>query len=107
MANYVSDYNIFIANWLKNLNLYEKKVPNKVIMNGADSKLFDKKNYTPWNLKDTLKIVTHHWGGNYMKGFDVYEKIDLLVKSNNLKNKIKFTYIGNLPKNLNFQILLI
>ena len=23
-----------------------------------------------------LKIVTHHWSGNWMKGFDIYEKLD-------------------------------
>ena len=102
LANYASDFNVFIANWLMDLSIYEKKTPKKVIMNGANNKLFNNNN-SSWNSKDTLKIVTHHWGGNYMKGFDVYQKLDKLVKDKSLKTKLKFTYIGNLPKNISFQ----
>ena len=28
--------------------------------------------------KMPLSLVTHHWGGNRLKGFDVYEYIDKL-----------------------------
>ncbi len=38
-----------------------------------------------------------------MKGFDVYKKIDILIEQSKWKNKIKFTYIGNLPRNFTFK----
>ena len=30
-----------------------------------------------------VNIVTHHWSDNYLKGFDVYDKLDEFVKENN------------------------
>ena len=38
-----------------------------------------------------------------MKGFDVYKKLDDLLSTSEWKNKIEFTYIGNLPKGFNFK----
>ena len=58
----------------------------------------------PWDRKEKLKIVTHHWGANWNKGFDIYSKIDNLIGKTEWKNKIDFTYIGNLPNNFNFEI---
>ena len=38
-----------------------------------------------------------------MKGFDVYTKLDELLYDKKLKKKFKFTYVGNLPKNVYFK----
>tara|TARA_Y100001978_G_scaffold182079_1_gene178705 strand:- start:76 stop:666 length:591 start_codon:yes stop_codon:yes gene_type:complete len=38
-----------------------------------------------------------------MKGFHVYRKLDMLLNSPEWKDKIEFTYIGNLPKGFNFK----
>ena len=44
------------------------------------------KNNIKWDKKGPLKLVTHHWGGNYMKGFDIYKKLDTLESTiNNLR----------------------
>tara|TARA_B100000212_G_C27314617_1_gene507336 strand:- start:21 stop:1094 length:1074 start_codon:yes stop_codon:yes gene_type:complete len=102
-ANYCSDYTIFISSWLKNLDIYHKNIPSKVIHNGSDEKIFSSKTNLPWNKKEPLKIVTHHWSPNKMKGFDVYSKLDQLIKNTDLGNKIEFTYIGNLPKGFTFK----
>ena len=67
------------------------------------NKLFNLKNNVEWDKKGPLKLVTHHWGGNYMKGFDVYSKLDNLLSSKELNKHINFTYIGNLPKNFYFR----
>ena len=103
LANYSADHTIFIASWLKDLNLIQKKANYNVILNGGNNKLFNMRNNVEWDKKD-IKLVTHHWGGNYMKGFDVYNKLDVLLSSNKLKKKINFTYIGNLPKNFILKI---
>ena len=49
-----------------------------------------------------MRIVTHHWGANWNKGFETYKKIDELLENKLWKNKIEFMYIGNLPKGFTF-----
>lgn len=101
-ANYSADFTVFIASWLKNLDLFQKGKPSKVILNGGDKEFF--RNYSKnWDSKSPLKIVTHHWSPNKMKGFDVYKKLDNLLSSSEWKKRIEFTYIGNLPKGFKFK----
>ena len=102
-ANYFSDHTVFISKYLKKLDIYQKDLPSSVIYNGCDEKYFNCKNNSLWNKKYPLKIVTHHWSPNKMKGFDVYAKIDQLINETDLANKIEFTYIGNLPKGFTFK----
>ena len=102
-SNYFADHTIFISNWLKSLDIYQKGIPNTVILNGADENIFLEANNYKWNKKDRLKIVTHHWSANKMKGFDVYAKLDNLLLSKYWSDKIEFTYIGNLPKGFSFK----
>ena len=102
-ANYCSDHTIFISNWLKKLDIYQKNIQSSVIYNGCNTEIFNSKNNFPWNKKEPLKIVTHHWSPNKMKGFDVYIKLDQLINDTDLGNKIEFTYIGNLPKGFSFK----
>ena len=103
LANYSADHTVFIASWLKALNLTQKNIKSSVILNGGNNKLFNIRNNINWDQKEPLKLVTHHWGGNYMKGFDVYKKLDNLLYSKKLKKKFNFTYIGNLPKNVSLK----
>ncbi|MBO8230531.1 hypothetical protein CU313_06805 [Prochlorococcus marinus str. MU1404] len=103
LSNYCADFTIYISSWLKNLDLCQKDKPSKVILNGADKKVF--KNYTNnfWDGSTPLKIVTHHWSPNKMKGFDVYKKLDRLLSSPKWRKLIEFSYIGNLPKGFRFK----
>lgn len=103
LSNYAADFTIFIASWLKDLNISEIDKDNAVILNGGDNQLFNINNNIEWNNEEPLKIVTHHWGGNYMKGFDVYKKLDKLLAKRSFRKKFKFTYIGNLPKDVYFR----
>ena len=50
-----------------------------------------------------LKIVTHHWGSNWNKGFDVYKKLDDLLVDDYWGKLIDFKYIGNLPEGFKFK----
>tara|TARA_B100000131_G_scaffold322880_1_gene378544 strand:- start:1539 stop:2648 length:1110 start_codon:yes stop_codon:yes gene_type:complete len=99
------DINIYVSDWLK--EIYEDYDLNKkrhhVIKGGPDEKIFNNQNKVYWDKKTKLKVVTHHWSSNWMKGFDVYRKLDQLLSKDYIKQKLEFTYIGNLPKNFTFQ----
>ncbi len=103
-ANKIADYTIFVSEWLQ--NLYENqginKKNNKVILAGANKKIFNSNDKAIWNNEKKLKIVTHHWGANWNKGFKIYQKIDNLLNDEFWKKRIDFTYIGNLPNKFKF-----
>ena len=104
-ANYVADYTIFVGSWLKQLDVWKKKtsVDSCVILNGANEDIFNSIGHQPWNGSGVLKLVTHHWGANWNKGFDVYTKLDELLLQGPWSKKLEFTYIGNLPKGFKFK----
>ena len=101
-----SDYLVFIASWLKplmeNTGLGKNK-PGQVILNGADENIFNMEDKMSWNGKEKMKIVTHHWGGNYLKGHDIYKKLDDLLALRKFKDKFEFTFIGNYPKDISYK----
>ena len=103
ISNCCSDFNIFIASWLKDLDIVQKNKPFKVILNGGDREIFRNYNNNFWDSISPLKIVTHHWSPNVMKGFNVYKELDDLMNHPEWKKKIKFTYIGNLPYGFKFK----
>ena len=104
-ANKVADYTVFVSTWLK--NLYENQgistKNNHVVLAGANKEIFNNNDYVPWDGSEEMRIVTHHWGASWNKGFDVYTNLDKLISSKKWQNKISFTYIGNLPKNFKFE----
>ena len=104
-ANKTADYTVFVSNWLKQLYI-EQGIGEKekhVIYAGANENIFNSEGLTTWDKKSKLKIVTHHWGANWNKGFDIYEKIDQLMNNDIWKTKIDFMYIGNTPKRFEFK----
>ena len=102
-ANYSADYTVFIASWLRNLDIYHKDKPSQVILNGGDREIFKNYSNNYWNGEIPLKIVTHHWSPNKMKGWDVYKRLDDMISNSRWNNLIEFTYIGNLPKGFIFK----
>ncbi len=104
-VNKSADFTVFVSTWL--MELFEKQGLNtlnkKVILAGANEKIFNHSDFTPWNSAEKLKIVTHHWGANWNKGFDVYQKIDNMLSEKYWNEKIEFTYIGNVPKDFLFK----
>jgi hypothetical protein len=101
-ANYVADHTVFIATWLRDLDLWARQGESSVILNGADTAIFHPGPTPPWNGLEPLRLVTHHWGGNRMKGFDVYEAIDRMLDAPAWRERLAFTYIGNLPDGFGF-----
>jgi len=102
-TNYCADFTVFISSWLKNLDIYNKHKPNRVILNGGDTNIFQVDEEISWKSDEPLKLVTHHWSPNLMKGFDVYKQIDDSLNDKEFINKIEFTYIGNLPNGFKFK----
>lgn len=99
LANLIMDHTIYIASWLVDLFKNQGLTFTKnysVIKNGADSSIFTFQKKT-LNPKKKIKLVTHHWGGNYMKGWDVYAMIDTLLNDSIFASKYEFHYIGNIP----------
>ena len=101
-ANYCADHTVFVATWLRNLSIWRRTTPDSVILSGADAKIFNRTACRRWDGHEPLRLVTHHWGGNRMKGFDVYEAIDSMLAQEEWKGRIEFTYIGNLPVGFSF-----
>lgn len=105
-ASKYTDYIVYISSWLrrlfeiKNINA---KIPAEVILNGADPKQFNTNDKADWNHIDKLKIVTHHWGGNFFKGHDIYQKLDRLLDTPYYRQHFEFTFIGQLPNNIQYR----
>lgn len=104
IANYCADHTVFVGSWLRALPVWQGSSDYSVIMNGADPLVFYPDDRRPeWSADAPLSLVTHHWGGNWMKGFDIYERIDRLLDDEEWCRKIRFSYIGNLPKGFHFR----
>ena len=104
-ANKVADHSIFVSGWLKTLYINQgfNRRNSTVIYAGADKSIFNRDSYKEWDKKNPLKIVTHHWGANWNKGFEYYLLLDSYMEKTKWKDKIEFTYIGNIPKNVKFK----
>lgn len=104
-ANYCADHTVFVGGWLKELPVWQNRPGGRcsVITNGADARIFNPSGWQPWRGQGPLKLVTHHWGGNWMKGFDIYQQLDGLLAEPAWMGRIEFTYVGNLPRGFVFR----
>jgi glycosyltransferase involved in cell wall biosynthesis len=104
-ANKTADGTVFVSNWLKNLFVKQgiKNQNLNVILGGADSEIFNSKLKENHIEGEKFKIVTHHWGNNWNKGFDIYSRLDTLLENSAWRSRIDFTYVGNLPKDFEFK----
>jgi len=102
--NSLADYTIFISKFVKEIfKKYGMKVDqnSKIVLNGGDTNIFYPNELE--NNNNKIKIITHHWSSNYMKGFDIYERLDQLLNTKPFNDLFEFTYIGNIPLGLNFK----
>lgn len=105
-ANQTAHHTVFISSFLRDLyirNGFDPEHPHSVILNGADAKVFTPEGRSAWKQNEKLKIVTHHWSNAYTKGFDIYERLDLLLGAKPFSDLFEFTFIGNIPKGLQFK----
>jgi len=99
------DFTIFIAEWLRDYHAarwFDTARPHAVVYNGADPAVFHPIGQRPWNSPEPLRIVTHHWSNNPLKGFDVYEEVDRLLAAGQLPG-FEFWVIGRWPENIQWK----
>lgn len=103
-ANYAADVTVFVGRWLADLPIWQSQLraPWHVIRNGADQRVFHARWQRPWDGATPLRVVTHHWGYHENKGFDVYRAIDAALAREPWRERLRFTYVGQLPKGFAF-----
>ena len=96
-ASNSADQVVFVSSWMENiyLNLGMDKNKTSVILSGSNSKIFNETNSSYLNNEEKIKLFTHHWSSHRNKGFDIYEYINNLLFTEKWKNKLEFTYVGN------------
>ena len=72
-------------------------------MGGPDNQIFNNKDLIKLSKDKKIKIVTHHWSSNYLKGMDIYKQLDELLLHDEWGSKLEFTYIGNLSDDVVFK----
>lgn len=104
-ANICADHTVFVSKWLMELFQHHgiKSQSYSYIRNGSNTKFFNDHGYSRWMENGPLKLVTHHWGGGWMKGFDIYQRFDDLLGDSEIAHQFEFTYIGNLPSNFSYK----
>ena len=104
-ANRCADYTVFISSFLQNLFIAKgfKSSTSSVILNGGTREIFHGTEGEKWSGNGPVNIVTHHWGDNWLKGFDIYKKLDEMLSQKKWKKLISFTYIGHLPDGFQFK----
>ena len=93
-ANKISDASIFVSSWLRDLYKNQGLTSENsfVVLAGADENIFNSENFNSWDGKSKLKIITHHWGANWNKGFEIYLLLDKLLGHEKFNEKFSFTY---------------
>ena len=105
IANYVADATVCVGSWMLDLDLVRQEHRSRYVsvLNGGRTEIFHAEGHVPWDGNGPLRLVTHHWGGHWMKGFDVYSLLDQQLADPEWRDKIDFTYIGNVPSGFRFE----
>tara|TARA_R110000803_G_scaffold207155_2_gene274897 strand:+ start:349 stop:1278 length:930 start_codon:yes stop_codon:yes gene_type:complete len=93
-SNLIADKTVFISEWLAKYFI-DKGFSGDydIVYNGCDLNNFNPKSESSKNKK--LKVVTHHWSDNWLKGFDIYTAIDKYLSAS---DQFEFTYVGRYNK---------
>lgn len=89
-----SDEVIFVSDWTRKSIGYNGKCH---IVYNHPAPEFMKARRKPTEISKKIKIVTHHWSDNLMKGFELYRALDKYIGEN---GKIEFTYCGRWPSEI-------
>ncbi len=104
-ANQCADYTVFNSEWLARYHAkwHPAKKPQCVIYNGADTRIYHPLGGARWDGKEPLRVVTHHWSDNELKGFDAYEQLDSLIANGELPG-FEFHVIGRWPSRIKWRV---
>ncbi len=101
----IADHTVFISSWLRDHHAglwFDPAKPHSVIVNGADPSIFHPIGSRHWTGREPLRLVTHHWSDNWMKGFKVYEEVDRLIASGELPG-VELWVIGRWPAQIQWK----
>jgi glycosyltransferase involved in cell wall biosynthesis len=104
-TNRAADDTVFISEWLRNYHAerwFDTGQPHRVIYNGADPTVFHPLGGARFDGHGPFRLVTHHWSDNVMKGFDVYQEVDLMIADGKLKD-VEFWVIGRWPSDIEWR----
>lgn len=104
-ANAYADYTVFISSWLRDYHAerwFDRKKPHSVIINGADPRFYHPLGSAEYRPGHTMRIVTHHWSDNWLKGFAVYQEVDRLIAKGKLPNT-ELWVIGRWPSEISWK----
>ena len=102
-ANEVADSTVFLSDWLRDYHAerwFDLSRPHAVVHNGADFAIFHPGE--PRADGGALRLATHHWSANPLKGFDVYREVDRLIADGSLPDT-ELWVIGRWPDDCDWQ----
>lgn len=104
-SNQVADHTVYIGSWLQ--PLFEKQCSMSprwsVVRNGGDPAVFNTKGGLVKKENDKIRLVTHHWGDSWLKGWDIYISLDELLAEPDWSSRFSFAYIGKPYQNYQFK----
>ena len=104
-AGRMADHAVFVSEFIRRHYVergFDPATPDSVILTGSDERIFNPGGRAERQGNEKLKIVTHHWSANLLKGFDIYQRLDELLATEPFRDLFEFTYIGRLPLGMHF-----
>ncbi len=104
-ANGIADHTVFISQWLQDYfseRWFDSSCSHQVIYNGADSAVFHPLGAHHFD-GGTMRLVTHHFSANLMKGFAVYQQVDALI-ADGLLPDTELWIIGGRPPEMQWRV---
>jgi len=104
-TNELVDHTVFISYWLRDyfaVRWFDIARPHSCIYNGADPAVYHPFGAAPPKSGHPLRVVTHHWSDNILKGFDVYEKVDHLIAEGQLTG-FQLVVVGQWPSSIQWR----
>ena len=101
----LTDHTVFIAEWLRDYFVakwFDTSRPHSCIYNGADPAVYHPFGTILPKQGEPLRIVTHHWSDNPLKGFDIYQSVDRMIAEGRLPGFV-LRVIGRWPKSIRWK----
>lgn len=104
-TNALATHTVFVSAWLRDHHAglwFDPARPHSVMTNGADPAAFHPIGSRPLAPGEPLRLVTHHWSDNWIKGFALYREIDRLIATGALPG-VELWVIGRWPAEIEWQ----
>ncbi len=101
----LAHHTVFISRWLRDHHAarwFDAGRPHSVVINGAEAATFHPIGSTPWQPGEPLRLVTHHWSDNWLKGFKVYAEVDRMIADGELPG-VELWVIGRWPAEIRWR----